>query len=322
MRGARLPQYLIAASCAVLFAAPPSAGAVALSHGIQHLPITQDECLRRGTQVLQAEGYGQPAPANPLSGFKGPHGVYLVCTARSANETAVTIFVATENTSDGNLPGAERVRLQDRMAAASPSPGPGPGPAPAACQGFSGVWAMSGFGEATLAVDATGRVTGTYTNGGGRIDAQVNGDRLSGSWSQPGRTGGVQATLAPDGRIFICRWTENGRDAGGCDASCRGSAVAPPPPPVAAASGWAGSWDSSYGRMDIQVRGNQVTGTYTQPAGRIEATAQGSVIEGRWIQGDRSGRMRFTLAPDGRSFAGAWTEMDGRGGGNWGGTRR
>lgn len=315
----RFAQYSLAACVALgALVAPRPAAAISLSHGLQHLPISQEECGRRGASALQNEGYGSVAPSVLMSGFKGPHGVYIVCTARP-DGTAVTIFVASEGVTDGNIPGAERVRLQERMGAA-PGPAVGGGGGGAACQGFAGTWGMSGFGEATLGVDAGGRLSGTYTNGGGRIEGMVSGDQLSGTWTQPGRAGGVQARLAPDGRTFSCEWSEHGRYAGNCAASCRGAAAGPAP--VAPMASFAGQWDTSYGLVVFNVQGNAVSGSYTQPPGRIQGTLNGPVLDATWSQADRSGRMRLMLSADGRSFTGTWTEADGRGGGAWNGTRR
>jgi len=318
-------QYTLATVVALgALLAPRPAAAISLSHGLQHLPISQEECGRRGASALQNEGYGAPAPAVLMSGFKGPHGVYIVCTARP-DGTAVTIFVASEGVTDGNIPGAERVRLQERMGAATTiTPGPvfggGAAGGGATCRGFGGVWAMADFGEATLGVDANGRVGGTYTNGAGRIDGSVIGDQLSATWTQPGRTGGVQARLASDGRSFSCQWSEGGRVAGGCNATCKGAVSGPIAPPPGAS--FDGQWDTSYGLVVLNVQGNQVSGTYTQPPGRIHGTLNGTVLDATWSQADRSGRMRLQMAPDGRSFTGTWTEADGRGGGAWNGTRR
>lgn len=197
----------------LLAALPLAAGAApALSHGIQLLPLAVEECMQRGARALAAEGFGSPAPSVLMAGFKGPHGAYLYCGARPDQVTAVNIFVATEGTSDGEVPGAERLRLQGRMAAGLPA--------------------------------------------------------------------------------------------------------APVP------RGFAGQWDSNYGAMTITVQGERMTGSYTQPGGRIQGTLQDRVFAGQWIQADRRGRLRLELAPDGNSFKGTWTENDGRGGGAWTGQRR
>jgi hypothetical protein len=221
---------------------PGAANAIALSHGVQLLPIAVEECARRGAAALQAEGYGAPAPAVLMSGFKGPHGAYVYCGARPDGATTVNIFVATENVADGEVPGAERLRLQARLAA--------------------GIEALPAAGGASV----------------------------------PAAPLATQAVPA-------------------APAAAAASAVPAVP-------GFAGQWDSNHGSMTLQVQRNQLTGTYTEPPGRIQGAVNGPVFGGHWVQAGRRGRLRLELAPDGRSFTGTWTEADGRGGGPWNGTRR
>lgn len=73
-----------------------------------------------------------------------------------------------------------------------------------------------------------------------------------------------------------------------------------------------GVWQSTYGEMRLQVRGNSVTGTYTSGDGLIEGTISGDVLRGRWFErsGGRGGPLEFVLAPDGESFAGKWSYQE------------
>ena len=83
-------------------------------------------------------------------------------------------------------------------------------------------------------------------------------------------------------------------------------------PVVAAAqhgvADWSGAWDSRWrdggARLILNQDGAQVTGTYPIYNGRIEAQAFGRMLEGRWIEGERSGSFLFVQARNGRSFAG------------------
>jgi small-conductance mechanosensitive channel len=56
--------------------------------------------------------------------------------------------------------------------------------------------------------------------------------------------------------------------------------------------------------MDLVQQGDKVTGSYPVYGGRIEGTAHGRILEGRWIEGPRSGGITFAMAPDGRTFMG------------------
>jgi hypothetical protein len=75
---------------------------------------------------------------------------------------------------------------------------------------------------------------------------------------------------------------------------------------------WAGTWDTSYGIMQLTQSGDQVTGTYELNSGRISGTVSGSTFTGTWSEGpsslhpDSSGEVILTLAADGNSFDGKW----------------
>lgn len=89
---------------------------------------------------------------------------------------------------------------------------------------------------------------------------------------------------------------------------------------AAACRGFTGTWTTQHGPVTLTVEGQTVTGSYPHNQGRIEGRLAGSVLEGRWIQTDRPGLLRFELAPDGKTFRGSWTEANGTGGGGWDGT--
>lgn len=71
---------------------------------------------------------------------------------------------------------------------------------------------------------------------------------------------------------------------------------------------WAGEWDSRWrgggARLYLEQSGDRVTGTYPLYNGRIVATVTGRQLEGRWIEGARSGEFLFVQSEDGRSFTG------------------
>ena len=86
-----------------------------------------------------------------------------------------------------------------------------------------------------------------------------------------------------------------------------------------AVADWSGNWDSRWrdggARLILDQEGARVTGSYPLHGGRIEARARGRTLEGRWIEGDRSGSFLFVQSRDGNSFAGRfeagewWTGM-------------
>ena len=79
--------------------------------------------------------------------------------------------------------------------------------------------------------------------------------------------------------------------------------------PARAADGtWTGSWDTRWregsARMELTQQDGKVTGTYPAYGGQIEAEVRGRELQGRWIEGPRSGGITFVLAADGQSFMG------------------
>lgn len=96
-----------------------------------------------------------------------------------------------------------------------------------------------------------------------------------------------------------------------------------------AASGLAGEWETDFGKLELQVQGGRVTGTYGPNDGRIEGTVAGNVVQGTWRQnapgrsGTSWGTFVLNFSADGRSFTGRWSYCDdyAPGGGTWFGRR-
>jgi len=78
-------------------------------------------------------------------------------------------------------------------------------------EGWEGRWhSFWRDGQALLRLEQEGdRVTGTYRPGNGEISGVVDGERLTGTWSQDGGSGGFSFALAPDGQSFAGRF-DNG----------------------------------------------------------------------------------------------------------------
>lgn len=101
-----------------------NAQAPAASRGIQLLPIAPDECMRRGRAALEGEGYTIWNTSGPDFYFsdKQSHTAVLMCSPAADGKIWVNIVVATAGANDGGIPGAERVRLQERMSGVSRPP--------------------------------------------------------------------------------------------------------------------------------------------------------------------------------------------------------
>ena len=87
----------------------------AMSRGEQLLPISYDECIRRAEQAFASEGWVNIGKGGAfVNAFKENHGAYIMCNVAPENKIWVNIVVASLSQND-NVPGAERVKLQERM---------------------------------------------------------------------------------------------------------------------------------------------------------------------------------------------------------------
>jgi alkaline phosphatase D len=86
--------------------------------------------------------------------------------------------------------------------------------------------------------------------------------------------------------------------------------------------GFAGAWFSTFGRLEIVVAGDRVTGAYTHKGGRLEGTLVGATLRGRWREGDREGPCELVLEAGDNTFRGGWS-YDGEAAfrGTWTGVR-
>jgi len=77
---------------------------------------------------------------------------------------------------------------------------------------------------------------------------------------------------------------------------------------AAQAASWTGSWDTRWrgggAMLDLQEQDGRVTGSYPLYGGRIEAEVRSRELHGRWIEGDRFGRILFVMSADGATFMG------------------
>lgn len=121
----RMQAYLIVAGCGFLSilsicgltATVPAQQSPAVSVGSQMLSLTYEDCLARAKQALASEGFAaEREGGNFYWGGKGVYHASIVCdgTPHPDNRIDVHVFVASTS-GDGNVPGAERVKLQGRM---------------------------------------------------------------------------------------------------------------------------------------------------------------------------------------------------------------
>lgn len=108
-----------------LTAVSSSAQAPTWSRGLQELPINYDECMNRAERAFQAEGYTiETKGGGYIAGNKANHSAVIMCNDWQAGKSWVNIVVMSNIPKrDGNIPGAERVRLQQRMEQSTVSSG-------------------------------------------------------------------------------------------------------------------------------------------------------------------------------------------------------
>jgi hypothetical protein len=93
--------------------------------------------------------------------------------------------------------------------------------------------------------------------------------------------------------------------------------------------GFAGAWDSNFGRVELRVSGNRVAGAYSHDSGRIAGVLSddGRTLSGTWSEAPSyqppkdAGRMELTLSPDGKGFTGKWGYGDDSNFDHWTATR-
>jgi small-conductance mechanosensitive channel len=74
---------------------------------------------------------------------------------------------------------------------------------------------------------------------------------------------------------------------------------------------WSGTWDTKWrdggAQLILEQHGDRVTGSYPLYNGRVEGTADGRELKGRWSEGQRSGEFLFVQGPEGHSFTGRFS---------------
>jgi len=84
-----------------------------------------------------------------------------------------------------------------------------------------------------------------------------------------------------------------------------------------------GVYDTNFGALTLEVRGNKVSGSYPHDAGKIEGVLEGNKLIGKWSEAPSyqpprdAGEIEFVFPPNFKSFAGRWRY--GFGGKEWGG---
>ena len=75
-------------------------------------------------------------------------------------------------------------------------------------------------------------------------------------------------------------------------------------------TGFVGDWNTSFGKMKLEVSGDSVRGTYQMGPElcQVEGKISGQEMVFNYTERSATGKGKFTLAPDGISFSGAWLQ--------------
>jgi hypothetical protein len=183
-------------------------------------------------------------------------------------------------------------------------------------QSFVGTWDTS-YGTMVLTA-AESRISGFYTLQGQRctIDGKLDGKRFVFQYSEPNAKGEGWFELSAGRDAWTGKWREAGGDIWQDWIGRRLREVS------AKETGFAGLWDSSFGRIRIGKFDDELRGTYNYgPGGSISGKQEGNRFTFTYREPNIEGEGWFELAEDGRSFAGKWRAKGSERWQNWRGTR-
>ena len=208
-----------------VLAAPCSGQNPSWSRGILELPITYDDCKSRARGALEAEGYAVQTQGGDLmgdyyvGGKKGDHSVAIACNSSPNGKTWANVFVASSNP-DGNVPGAERVKLQRRLVNSASSGG---------CNTptISGIYITSPAGVIVFDRQNGNYISGRYGNDENSLVNRLEGtfecNVLKGKFTNTvhNTSGRIEYTFEPNGSRFSGHWWNDGGGDGGTNGTKR-----------------------------------------------------------------------------------------------------
>ncbi len=184
----------------------------------------------------------------------------------------------------------------------------------------------TGYGNMQLHQNGN-KVSGTYKSytGDGSVEGTLQGNVLIGTWKDSRSSGQIRFVFSEDERAFAGFWSYGSAvpNQDRWDGYRIGNTAAQPPvamqPQAAAqpvqayqASRVLGSYDTTYGMMELSQSGSRVSGTYKghTGTGTVEGVLEGNTLRGTWKDEDAKGRIAFVFAPDMSTFSGYWSYND------------
>jgi hypothetical protein len=167
---------------------------------------------------------------------------------------------------------------------------------------FAGTWETT-FGRLVLTQEGD-EVKGKYQMGPDAtctLQGKVEKDKLTFKYKEPDATGEGWFQLAQGGQSFDGQWRQTG------DKEWRpwnGKRLV-----GAVDKGFAGVWDTSFGKMRLVVQGDRIHGTYAYAAGSsMDGTIKDKKLVFKYKEPAAEGEGEFELSPDESSFTGRWRE--------------
>ncbi len=198
-------------------------------------------------------------------------------------------------------------------------------PGTAVAKGFSGYW-NSTFGHIKIKVQGK-RVNGIYSDG--EVEGEIkgtlsaDGSMLNGKWHEGDLKGKLFFRLLPGKTAFTGQWWKENNSTGG-----QWIAVRMEKDQVSKrikAADYGGTWQTNFGKMEIAVDGNSVTGSFK---GRLSAgTLKGKIdpktkeLTANWTDKKHGGTVKLSLLKGKSGFNGEWWFNGGQYGGVWYGAR-
>ncbi len=172
-----------------------------------------------------------------------------------------------------------------------------PASAAAVERGFSGDWSTT-YGDMTLA-ESGGVVSGTYVMEGQicSLAGRLSGGELVFKYKEAEASGEGRFRLAQDGKSFSGEWRADGTTRFIPWLGRRRDPVQ--------GAGFAGLWDTSFGRLRLSADGTSVSGYYAFAGGTLTGRVDGDALKFRY-KDQKEGEGEFRLAQGGRALNGRW----------------
>jgi hypothetical protein len=176
------------------------------------------------------------------------------------------------------------------------------------------------FGNLTLRVSGNA-ATGTYESGNGKLQGVLNGNRLSGTWTNSAsrKSGKFEFVFSSDFSSFTGKYGYNdsapksnwsGTKISGPSSSAGNvpSVKDKPVETMSANTKIAGSYSTDYRNLTLTVSGTKVMGTYESGNGKLEGVLTGNTLSGTWTNSasKKSGKFVFVFSSDFSSFTGKY----------------